>query len=99
MVLLLSEGTPQPSTGDPGIDLIAAGLSLLTAIVVTVGPAVLRKIFPPDPTVSDIAKNATERIANTLDTTLSLVKDDISAIRAQVTENGRKLDAQGRGRR
>ncbi|WP_336643367.1 hypothetical protein [Microbacterium sp. MMO-113] len=83
-----------------GVELWAAGLSLLTALVVTVGPSVVRKLFPPDSTVADIAKSSTERIANSLDATLKLVKDDLGAMRAQIDENGRKLDViGGKGRR
>lgn len=83
-----------------GVEVWAAGISLLTALVITVGPPLVRKFFPQDSTVADIAKNSTERIANSLDTTLTLVKDDLGAIRSQIDENGRKLDAiGGKGRR
>lgn len=83
----------------PGWEFWSAAVSFLTAVVMIIGPAVVRKLFPGDDTVAEIAKNSTARVADTLDATLTLVKDDIGAMRAQIEENGRKLESIGRGRR
>lgn len=100
MAFLVEGAEPAQSVGGlPGVELWAALLSLLTALVVTVGPTVLRKLFPPDSTLADIAKSSTDRVATSLETTLNLVRTDLGAMRAQIEDNGRKIDALGKGRR
>lgn len=83
------------SGSSSGVEFWAAVISLATALVVTAGPAIVRKLFPPDHTISDIAKTSTTRIADTLDATLALVRDDVASARQQLEDNGRKLDAIG----
>jgi hypothetical protein len=94
MVFLANSPT---TTGGPDIDFWTALVSFLTAVVLIAGPSLLRKLSPPDTTVAEIAKTSSTRIADSLDTTLKIVKDDIGGIRKQVEENGRKLDAMSRG--
>lgn len=75
------------------IDLASAILSLLTALVVAFGPSIAKKIWPPDPTMADLAKTSTESVAASLETTLKLVRDDFGDMRRQIADNGKKIDS------
>lgn len=91
---VILSGAPAASEGgaELGVDFYAALVSLVTALVVTAGPSLMNKFFPPDATVADIARESTASVAATLDTTLDLVKNDIGSMRARIEDNSKKLD-------
>lgn len=91
---VILSGAPAAAGDDGGfgVEFWAALLSLVTALVVTAGPSLMNKIFPPDPTLADIARESTASVASTLDSTLDLVKKDIGSMRSEIVDNSKKLD-------
>lgn len=76
----------------PSWEFWAAGVSLLSAAVMTLGPALARKIAPQDRTIEKLATSASDTVANALESTLSMVRGDMAHVRAKSDDNGKKLD-------
>ncbi|MHA3682880.1 hypothetical protein ACXR2T_05885 [Leucobacter sp. HY1910] len=92
MIWFLQEATSESGSSGSALPVIAAVVSFLTAVIMVAGPPLIKKLFPSDQTLNEIARESVTTTKTALDSVHSLLDKSLISIEKTTASMNEKLD-------